>query len=169
MIDIKDGDYFSYSWKAALGPSSDSYWCRDRRCVARTDRHGDIVLIDTFNYWPFKDRQEDTNIFTYEGLSREYSKYVDLERFDVEFICNLNDYEFVHEYAKDDYEGVVFVGYQCTKKWAKPKGSEISNSALRQKYLKQYQEALYDKKNAEDRIADLDGKLSRLALLEKNK
>lgn len=129
-MEIKDGDYFSYSWKAKLGPSSDPYWCRDCRCVARTDNYGDIVLIDTYNYWPFKDGKEDTDIFTHEGLSREYSKYIDVGRFDLEFICNLNDYEFVHEYAKDDYEGVVFVGYQCTKKWAKPKGSEVSNSMV---------------------------------------
>lgn len=120
-MNIKDGDYFSYSCKPNLGTSSDPYWCRDRRCVARTDKHGDTVLIDTYNYWPFNDKgKEDTNIFTHDGLAREYSKYIDVERFDLEFICNLNDYEFVHEYAKDDYEGVVFVGYQCTKKWAKP-------------------------------------------------
>lgn len=40
MIEIKDGDYFQYSWKSNLGPSSDSYWCRDARCVARTDANG---------------------------------------------------------------------------------------------------------------------------------
>ena len=161
-MQIKDGDFFQYSWKPNLGPSSDPYWCRDRRCVARTDNHGDIVLIDTYNYWPFKESKEDTNIFTHEGLSREYSKYIDVGRFDLEFICNLNDYEFVHEYAKDDYEGVVFVGYQCTKKWAKPKGSDVSTKALKAKYLAEYQQALYDKQSAENRLSYLDGKLSQL-------
>lgn len=162
MTDIKDGDYFSYSWKAGLGPSSDSYWCRDRRCVARTDSHGDIVLIDTFNYWPFKEGKLDTNIFTHDGLAREYSKYVDLGRFDLEFICNLNDYEFVHEYAKDDYEGVVFVGYQCTKLWAKPKGSEISSSAVLNKYVKEYNELLSQKEYIESRLLSLSDKIDEL-------
>lgn len=153
MIQIKDGDYFQYSWKPNLGPSSDPYWCRDRKCVARTDKHGDIVLIDTYNYWPFKDGKEDTNIFTHEGLARECSKYIDVGRFDLEFICNLNDYEFVHEYAKDDYEGVVFVGYQCTKKWAKPRGSDVSKAAVLKKLIVQLSDAEYEKASAERKIA----------------
>lgn len=160
---IKDGDYFQYSWKTNLGPSSDPYWCRDRRCVARTDKHGDIVLIDTYNYWPFNDKgKEDTNIFTHEGLSREYSKYIDVERFDLEFICNLNDYEFVHEYAKDDYEGVVFVGYQCTKKWAKPKGSEISKAAVLKKLEAQLQRAHEDLRSAEWTVTRINEQIEEL-------
>lgn len=162
MIQIKDGDYFQYSWKSNLGPSSDPYWCRDRRCVARTDKHGDIVLIDTYNYWPFKDGKGDTNIFTHEGLSREYSKYIDEERFDLEFICNLNDYEFVHEYTKDDYEGVVFVGYQCTKKWAKPKGSGVSKAAVLKKLEAQLQRAHEDLRSAEWTIARINEQIEEL-------
>lgn len=163
MKDIKDGDYFSYSWKSGLGPSSDPYWCRDRKCVARTDNTGDTVLIDTYNYWPFNDKgKEETNIFTHKGLAREYSKYTDVERFNLEFICNLNDYEFVHEYAKDDYEGVVFVGYQCTKKWAKPKGSEVSNAALLKKYVKEYNDLLSQKEYIESRLLSLSDKIDEL-------
>lgn len=161
-MNIKDGDYFSYSWKPGLGPTYDTYWCRDRRCVARTDKHGDIVLIDTFNYWPFKDGKEDTNIFTHEGLAREYSKYIDVERFDLEFICNLNDYEFVHEYAKDDYEGVVFVGYQCTKKWAKPKGSEVSKAAVLKKLEAQLQRAHEDLRSAEWTITRINEQIEEI-------
>lgn len=162
-MNIKDGDYFSYSWKSNIGPSSDPYWCRDRRCVARTDKHGDTVLIDTYNYWPFNDKgKEDTNIFTHEGLAREYSKYVDVERFDLEFICNLNDYEFVHEYAKDDYEGVVFVGYQCTKKWAKPKGSSVSNSMILNKLIKERDQLVSDVEYKQWRISQLNGQIGDL-------
>lgn len=161
-MEIKDGDYFQYSWKPNLGPSSDPYWCRDRRCVARTDKHGDIVLIDTHNYWPFKDGKEDTTIFTHEGLAREYSKYIDVERFDLEFICNLNDYEFVHEYAKDDYEGVVFVGYQCTKKWAKPKGSGVSKVAVLKKLEAQLQRAHEDLRSAEWTITRINEQIEEL-------
>lgn len=162
-MNIKDGDYFSYSWKPNLGPSSDPYWCRDRRCVARTDKHGDTVLIDTYNYWPFNDKgKEDTNIFTHEGLAREYSKYIDVERFELEFICNLNDYEFVHEYAKDDYEGVVFVGYQCTKKWAKPKGSEVSKAAVLKKLEAQLQRAHEDLRSAERTITRINEQIEEI-------
>lgn len=163
MNQIKDGDYFSYSWKSGLGPSTDPYWYRDRKCVARTDNTGDIVLIDTYNYWPFNDKgKEDTNIFTHEGLAREYSKYIDVNRFDLEFICNLNDYEFIHEYAKDDYEGVVFVGYQCTKKWAVPKGSEASRAAVLKKYVEEYNELLSQKKYIESRLLSLSDKIEEL-------
>lgn len=162
-MNIKDGDYFQYSWKPTLGPSSDPYWCRDRRCVARTDNHGDIVLIDTYNYWPFNDKgKEDTNIFTHEGLAREYSKYIDVERFELEFICNLNDYEFVHEYAKDDYEGVVFVGYQCTKKWAKPKGSGVSKTAVLKKLEAQLQRAHEDLRSSEWTITRINEQIEGL-------
>ena len=162
MIEIKDGDYFQYSWKSNLGPSSDSYWCRDARCVARTDANGDIWLIDTYNYWPYKDSVEDENIFTYEGLSREYSKYINNEPVDLEFICNLNDYEFVHEYAKDDYEGVVFVGYQCTKKWAKPKGSSVSNSMILNKLIKERDQLVSDIEYKQWRISQLNEQIGDL-------
>ena len=162
MNQIKDGDYFSYSWKPNLGPSSDTYWCRDRKCVGRTDKHGDIVLIDTYNYWPFRDGKEDTNIFTHDGLAREYSKYIDVNRFDLEFICNLNDYEFVHEYAKDDYEGVVFVGYQCTKKWAKPKGSDVSKKAVLKKLEAQLQRAHEDLRSAEWTVTRINEQIEEL-------
>lgn len=163
MKDIKDGDYFQYSWKSGLGPSTDPYWCRDRRCVARTDNHGDIVLIDTYNYWPFNDKgKEDTDIFTHDGLAREYSKYIDVERFDLEFICNLNDYEFVHEYAKDDYEGVVFVGYQCTKKWAKIKGSEVSQTAILRKLIKERDELTSDLEYKNWRITELNKQIGEM-------
>jgi hypothetical protein len=161
-MNIKDGDYFSYSWKPSLGPSSDSYWCRDRKCVARTNSHGDIVLIDTYNYWPFKDGKEDTTIFTHEGLAREYSKYIDIERFDLDFICNLNDYEFVHEYAKNDYEGVVFVGYQCTKKWAKPKGNDVSKAAVLKKLEAQLQRTHEDLRSAERTITRINEQIEEL-------
>lgn len=160
-MEIKDGDYFSYSWKSGLGPSSDPYWCRDRRCVARESGLG-IVLIDTYNYWPFEDGKEDTNIFTHDGLAREYSKYIDVNRFDLEFICNLSDYEFVHEYSKDDYEGVVFVGYQCTKKWAKLKGSEVSKAAVLKKLEAQLQRAHEDLRSAERTITWINEQIEGL-------
>ncbi len=162
-MNIKDSDYFSYTWKVGKAPKTAPYWCRDGQCVARTDKHGDIVLIDTYNYWPFNDKgKEDTNIFTHDGLAREYSKYVNAESFDLEFICNLNDYEFVHEYSKDDYEGVVFVGYQCTKKWAKPKGSEVSKAAVLKEYVKEYNDLLSQKEYIESRLLSLSDNIDEL-------
>ena len=147
-MNIKDGDYFSYTWKTGRGPSSDPYWCRDRRCVARVDEHGRTAIIDTYNYWPYKGNEEVEEIFTYEGLAREYSKYIDLEAFDLNFICNLNDYEFVKEYDKDDYDDVVFVGYQCTKKWAIPKGVQKSKTAMIKKFKYQLAQAEAEQSSA---------------------
>lgn len=154
-MSIKDGDFFGYSWKIGCGPISDSYWCRDARCVARTNNQGDIVLIDTYNYWPYKGSQEDTNIFTYEGLCRDYSKRLDIEKFDLTFICNLNDYEFVKEYKKDDYDGVVFVGYQCERKWAIPKGSSPSNKAIREKLQREMAKLISEHEYAAYRIGQI--------------
>lgn len=151
-MNIKDGDYFNYSYKSGLGPSSDPYWCRDRRCVARTDTDGKIVLIDTYNYWPFKDREYDTDIFTYSGLAREYSNYVTEDKFDLEFICNLNHYEYVKDYDKDDYENVIFVGYECERLWAKPKGQGKSKTAILKKLEGQLAQAHSDKRSAELKI-----------------
>jgi len=161
-MNIKDGDFFSYSWKTGYDPLSDRYWCRDARCVARADKFGDIVLIDTYNYWPFKDGKEDTNIFTHEGLSREYSKYVNTDSFDLEFICNLDDYEFVSEYEKDDYENVIFVGYQCTRKWAIPRGSVKSNKAIIKKLQKELVDEISKHENAAWRIRKIEEQLSTL-------
>jgi len=163
-MSIRDGDYFTYTWKAGLGPSTDPYWFRDGRCVARADKFGDIVLVDTFNYWPFKNKEYETEVFTYTGLARDYSNYVNTESFDLKFICNLNDYEFVHEYAKDDYEGVVNVSYQCTKQWAKPKGSEISKAAVLKKLLKQRGDAQDEKNYLERKIERLDKQIEELKL-----
>jgi len=150
MIDIKDGDYFQYSYKVGLGPSSDPYWCRDRRCVARFDEFGDIVLVDTFDYWPFKDKEYDKEIFTYQGLTKNnYIKYINTHSFDLEFICNLNDYEYVNSYEKDDYENVIYVGYQCEKLWAMPKGQGKSKTAILKKLEVQLEKAYSDQRSAQ--------------------
>lgn len=162
MNNIKDGDFFSYTWKTGKGPSNDPYWCRDRRCVARTGEHGELYLIDTFNYWPYVNGKEDTDIFTYEGLSWEYFKYVNINLVDLELICNLNDYEFVN-YDKEDYEGVIFVGYQCTQKWAKPKGSVKSDTAIRAKLYKELANEIANHEQAAWRIQQINIELSKLS------
>lgn len=161
-MSIKDGDYFNYSWKIGRGPSSDSYWCRDRRCVARDDGNGGILIIDTYNYWPFKDGQLNEDIFTLEGLDREYSKYIDTEAFDLEFICNLNDYMFIAEYDKEDYDEVVFVGYQCTKKWAVLKGANKSKTAMIRKFEYKLEQAECDKRSAEWEIEYCKKKIAEI-------
>lgn len=148
-MNIKDGDYFSYSWKDGKGPSTDPYWCRDGRCVACTNKEGHIYLIDTYNYWPFKEGQLEKSVFTRDGLDQEYSRFVDLDKFDLDFICNLNDYELVSSHNKDDYDGVIFVGYQCTKRWAKPKGAVPSKTAILIKLQSQLAQYESEKRSAE--------------------
>lgn len=148
-MEIKDGDYFSYSWKIGRGPSTDPYWCRDRRCVAKELECG-IVMFDTYNYcYDYCSYDEGSEeIFSLEALDRDYTKIVDTEAFDLEFICNLNDYEII-KYDYEDYEGVLSCGYQCTKRYMKPKGSEKSNNMILEKLKRQLGEAEYQKKSAQ--------------------
>lgn len=144
-MEIKEGDYFSYCWnEKEFSAWSDPYWCRDRRCVATLNKEGKIELIDTFNYWPYDGGELEKEIFTRKGLAREYSRYVDPSKVELTFICNLSNYEFVSEYNKDDYDDVVYVGYQLTKRWAILKGSEKSKSAILSKL--------------HDRLADYESK-----------
>ena len=158
---IKDGDYFHYTFKEW---TNHGHHCRDMKCVARAGRDGDIYLIDTFNYWPFKHGKAEKEIFTLEGLDREYSKYVKNDsKVELEFICNLNDYEYVESWEKDDYDGVVNVTYQCTKQWAKPKGAEVSKKALIAKYQEQMRTAEYEKSTAIARIKWIKEELARLS------
>mgnify|MGYP001600782138 FL=1 len=156
---IKDGDFFYYTWKLGKAPETVPYWCRDARCVARTDDSGDIWLVDTYNYWPYKEGKEDPNIFTYEGLSREYSKYINTDLVDLNFICNLNEYRFIDEYTKNDYDGVVFVGYQCTKRWAVLKRSVKSNTAIIKKLQKELEDAIEKHEYAAFRIQQINKEL----------
>lgn len=161
-MEIKDGDFFNYSWKNENRPSHDPYWCRDGRCVAR-ERNGKIILIDTFNYWPFKvGGKLEESIFTLEGLDQEYSKYIDTERFNLNFICNLNNYEFVKEWEKDDYENVVFVGYQCTRLWAKPRGSVKSKAAILAKLMDQLHLARQEERSVKYRIQRIEEEIMGL-------
>jgi hypothetical protein len=161
-MDIKDGYYFSYSWKSGKGPSTDPYWCMDRRCVARQTADGEIVLIDTHNYWPYDNGKKVEEIFTFKGLDREYSNYINQESFDLEYICNLNEYKFVPEYDKDDYDETIYVGYQCTKQWAIPKEAKKSRSAILKKLQAKLDEAEYDRESAERRIAFYKSEIKEL-------
>lgn len=161
MTNVKDGDYFHYGFKEW---TNFGHHCRDMKCVARADQHGDVYLIDTYNYWPFNGGKKDENIFTLEGLDREYSKYVKNDgKVEFEFICNLNDYEYVESWEKEDYDGVVNVTYQCTKQWAKPRGSGVSSRAMIAKYQEQLRTAEYEKTAAIARIKWIEEELEKLS------
>lgn len=148
-MDIRDGDYFYYSWKEGFGTSSDPYWCRDRKCVARTNPEGEIELVDTYNYWKYNDPEG--TLFSYDGLVREYSRFVTEEKFDLEFICNVDDVEIIEAWEKEDYDNVYNLSYQVgyNKLFAIDKGAIVSNKALRAKYQRELEKAESDKRCAE--------------------
>lgn len=142
-MEIKDGDYFSYWWKEGRGPSTDPYWCRDRRCVARTNSEGVVELIDTYNYWEYDNPEE--ILFHRKGLVREYSRYVDEDKFDIEFICNLNDVKLIKEWEKEDYDKIYNLSYQVgyKKLFAIDKDAKPSKAAILKKLKRKLEEAEY--------------------------
>lgn len=146
---IHDGDYFYYSWKTGKQPATDPYWCRDRKCVARINPEGEIELVDTYNYWKYNDAEG--TLFSYDGLVREYSRFVTEEKFDLEFICNVDDVEVIDAWEKEDYDKVYNLSYQVgyNKLFAIDKGMAKSQSAILKKLQGKLEEAEYQKKSAE--------------------
>lgn len=128
-MEIKEGDVFHWSWKQ-LDPISQqagtSYWCMDQQCVAR-EKDGKMLLIDTYNYNQYTSEQ----IFGIEGLKGEFVKYLDIDKVEISFICNVDKLEVV-TYGKEDYETVYDLSFQkrCYKLFAIPKDTEPSNKVI---------------------------------------
>lgn len=134
---MREGDIYKWYFKndaeyrAKCGGGT-AYWCVDNRCVMKNGK-----LVDT--YW--------------DGVKRasSSSNILDPEKVDLEFICNLNDIEFIKEYQIEDYDKVYNLSHQkgCYKVFAINKGAQISNKALRIKYQKLLEQAEYQKRSAE--------------------
>ena len=119
---MKDGDVFRWYYKNDAeyrqkhSGSGTAYWCMDNQCIYRGGRG----LIDT--YWT--------------GLDGKYSsgceKHVRLEEADLEFVCNLNDVEFIWEQSKDEYDNVYNLSYQkgSYKAFAVDRGVGKSKKAI---------------------------------------
>jgi hypothetical protein len=135
---MKEGDVYKWYYKNDAeyrrNNSSTAYWCMDNRCIVRNGE-----LVDT--YWDGVDLNR---------LSSN-SSYLNPDKVDLEFICNVNDLEFIKEYQIEDYDKVYNLSYQkgCYKLFAIDKGAKVSNKALHAKYARLLEEAQYQKRSAE--------------------
>lgn len=154
---IRDGDIFRWKYKddeayrAKLSGSGTAYWCLDQQCFA-TERSGVIYLIDT--YW---------TDYSAEYLGSE-TNYVNPDKVDLEFICNLKDVEFIHEYEMNDYDKVYNLSRQknCYKKYAIDKGAQPSKAAVLKKLEGQLQRAHEDLRSAEWSIERISKQIEEL-------
>lgn len=141
-ISIREGDVYRWYYKndteyrASCGGGT-AYWCMDNQCYA-TERSGEIYLLDT--YWID---------YGQEYIGNEVT-YVDPEKVDLEFVCNLHDVEFI-KYGMEDYDKVYNLSRQkgCYKAFAVDKDATVSNKALHAKYQRELEKAESDKRCAE--------------------
>lgn len=126
-MEIREGDVFRWYYKddaayRARSPNGTAYWCMDNQCFA-TIRDGVTYLIDT--YWAH---------YGCEYIGNEV-KIVDVERVDLEIICNLNEIEWISEYYIQDYDKVYNLSRQscCYKHYAIDKGVQPSKAAILKK------------------------------------
>lgn len=156
MIGIKDGDIFKWYYKddsayRSKCPNGTAYWCMDNQCFA-TIRDGVTYLIDT--YWAH---------YGCEYIGNEV-KIVDVERVDLEFICNLHEIEWISEYYIQDYDKVYNLSRQkhCYKHYAIDKGAEPSKAAILKKLKEQLQRAHEDLRSAEWTITRINEQIEEL-------
>ena len=135
---LREGDiykwYFKNDAEYRRNNPSTAYWCMDNLCVVK-----DGKLVDT--YW------DGVHLNKFSSGSA----ILDPEKVDLEFVCNLNDVEFIKEYQIENYDKVYDLSYQkgYYKLFAIDKGAQVSKKALRAKYLRELEEAEYRKLRAE--------------------
>jgi hypothetical protein len=140
-ISLREGDIYKWYYKNDAeyrrNNSSTAYWCMDNRCIVRNGE-----LVDT--YW---DGVELTRLSS-------NSSYLNPDKVDLEFICNVGDVEFIKKYEIEDYDKVYNLSYQkgCYPCFAIDKGAQVSNKALCTKYQGLLDKAHSDKRSAEYNI-----------------
>ena len=114
LTDIKQGDVFNWTFKdhdayVKKCSGGTAYWCMDRQCVA-IERNGRIVLVDT--YWNGPDPE-------HVRIS-DSTHFVDVDKVDLEFICNTNEVQGLHSWEVEDYDVVYNLSWQkgCHKEFA---------------------------------------------------
>jgi len=144
---MKNGDVFRWYFKndteyrAKHAGSGTAYWCLDNQCVYWEG----IGLVDT--YW--------------SGLSGQYlSSHATIlgeEKIDLEFVCNLDDVEFIHKSETDEYDKVYNLSHQhgCYPHFAVDKGVGKSKKAILEKKRSEIRQA-------EDEIRYLQNKVKWL-------
>lgn len=159
-MNIRNGDVFRWYYKddkeyRSKCPNGTAYWCMDNQCYA-TERSGTIYLVDT--YW---------SDYGSEYIGNEV-KLVDVDKVDLEFVCNLYEIEFIADYYVQDYDKVYNLSRQkgCHKRYAKDTGAEFSNEALKKKYISEYNHLHSEKEYAERRMLWLSDKIDELEALK---
>lgn len=141
---MKNGDVYRWYYKndeeyrKQHSGSGTAYWCMDNQCVVV-----DGKLYDT--YWCY-------NLETFSSNC----KVLDVDRMDLEFVCNLNDIKFIHKSEADEYDIVYNLSYMksCHERYAVRKEATKSNEAIKRKILKK----ILDNK---DEIAYLQREIER--------
>lgn len=156
MTNIKDGDVFRWYYKddsayRSKCPNGTAYWCMDNQCFA-TIRDGVTYLIDT--YWAH---------YGCEYIGNEV-KIVDIERVDLEFICNLNEIEWVSEYYIQDYDKVYNLSRQSRsyKHYAVDKGAQPSKAAILKKITAERDQLVRDVDHNQWRIKMLNEQIGEM-------
>lgn len=156
MIEIKDGDVFRWYYKDDSSYRSKclngtAYWCMDNQCFA-TVRDGVAHLIDTY-----------LARYGCEYIGNEV-KIVDVERVDLEFICNLNEIEWISEYYIQDYDKVYNLSRQsrCYKHYAIDKGSQPSQAAILKKITAERDQLVRDVDHNQWRIKMLNEEIEEM-------
>lgn len=121
---MKNGDvcrwYYKNDEEYRKQHPSTAYWCMDNLCV-----FVDGKLYDT--YWCY-------------GLEifNSSCKVLDVDRVDLEFVCNLQNTKFIHKSEADEYDTVYNLSYMkgCKECYAVDKDATKSNEAIKRKILK---------------------------------
>lgn len=119
---MKDGDVYRWYYKNDAdyrkkhSLSGTAYWCMDNQCVYREGKG----LVDT--YWAGLDGKHLSN----------YERYVVPEEVDLEFVCNLNEVEFIWKDEKDEYDKVYNLSHHkgIREVYAVDRGAGKSKKAL---------------------------------------
>jgi hypothetical protein len=150
---LREGDVFCWHYKndeeyrKQHQQSGTAYWCLDNKCVVV-----DGELQDT--YWSGPK----------ETQFRSNDRILDIDKVDLEFICNVNDVEVIEKWQTEDYDKVYNLSYQkgCYKLFAIDKDAKPSNKALIAKWERKLEEAESDKRSAEFNIKWAKEELEKL-------
>jgi len=162
MTEVKEGDIYRWSYKnedeyyQKHSASGTAYWCMDRQAVA-IERNGRIVLVDT--YWNGPDPK----------LVRisDSTHFVDVDKVDLEFVCNANDVIALHSWEQEDYDVIYNLSWQkgsykvlATDKEAYDKGP--SKAAVLKKLQNQLRKANEDFRSAQCSIERIEKEIEDL-------
>lgn len=148
-IKINDVYRFFYNEKK-LKKLCDAYWCFDGQLIVKSDNHGNLLLVDTY-YW---------------GENKSFTLEEALECGTLEFVCNLDEVEPIHEYEICDYEDKDIFNlsrqHYCYKQFYKRKGATKSIEKIKQNINNKISDLEEQVRFNEDEIKTLVNKLENI-------